>query len=59
MDDQWPVIRVRGPGATSRQRRLVLRAWQRHWARYRADGSPALAGCGDVEVRVLSATVTP
>ena len=57
MDDQWPVIRVRGPGATSRQRRLVMRAWQRHWAQYRTDGSPALVVPSGAEVRMLSAAV--
>lgn len=40
--DQGPTRRVRGPGATSRQRRLARRAWQRWWARYRADGSHAI-----------------
>ena len=59
MGDQWPVIRVRGPGATSRQRRLVMRAWQRHWARYRADGSPAIVAPTGGEVRMLTPAVSP
>mgnify|MGYP001170081507 CR=1 FL=1 len=40
--EQGPTIRVRGRGATSRQRRLVTRAWQRWWAQYTADDGAAL-----------------
>ena len=41
-EDQGPTTKARGLGATARQRRVVIRAWQRWWRAYRADGSPAL-----------------
>jgi hypothetical protein len=56
MEQMGPTIRVRGLGATSRQRRLVMRAWQRWWAQYDGAGAGALVISDDVEMRVLSAT---